>query len=101
MTSSDSMPDPFNRGVPDNGPLPQHITISMTERLLWNRLYRKMWPGATQDERKRLEDRMMDLLCGDYHEPITSRLQVEQRLRDMKYSLDRMPLDPHNKLMGG
>ena len=103
MGSGEPPIDPFgnDRGVHGQLPLRSGIRLATTESMMWDRLHRRLWPNATTMQREELCNRMMRTLQAEPSGCRMTGVEVTTRLKQMQLSLDRLPPDPHNKLMGG
>jgi methyl coenzyme M reductase gamma subunit len=94
--------DPYgnNRGVFGHYVLCSGIRIATTEGMMWDRLHRRMYPNAGTHIRQQLQDRMMRTLQADPSGPPMSKTERLTRVKQLQNSIDRIPPDAHNRLMG-
>jgi hypothetical protein len=89
------------RGVFGHYKLRSGIRLGATERITWDRLFRKLWPNANEYEREQLCDRMMKTLSTpDGNVRIMSKTEVHSRMQQLLLGIEKLPPDSHNILMG-
>jgi hypothetical protein len=90
-----------DRGSSGQGPLPKGVKLATTERLMWTRYFRKLWPTAGESFLVQMGNRMIDsLTCSPMGPPMTNTERLT-RMRQLEAGLHRLPPDVNNKLMGG
>jgi len=90
-----------NRGDNGSGPMRKGIRLAVTEGNMWVRYYKKLWPTADMNRLKEMENRMLRTMQADPMGPPMTKTERHTRVKQMHFSLSRIPPDPRNKLMGG
>jgi hypothetical protein len=90
-----------NRGSSGRGPLPRGIKLVSTERMMWTRYFRRLWPTVGETFLIQMVNRMIDSMVCSPMGPYMTKTERMTRVKQLKNGLDRIPPDANNKLMGG